>query len=175
MHSRTGEINRISGFTLVEILVVTIILVAGLSTAIFVLSSSKPVHESIAVAGGLEDGWQRFMLQVREDLRSAQTVKMTQEKLHVVFAQMQQESMNVNMHEVIYFLDNSGNLVRQHVGGSEKKIMFSGQISSLKSNLWFTINGSESVRIKINVVDTAVEKPVFNREELVAIANTKQQ
>ncbi len=175
MQDMPGKLNKLSGYTLAEMLVVILVLLAALSSAIFVLSSSRRANEKIVVSGNLEDGWQRFMLQLREDLRSAQSVKMAGEKLHVVFAQMQRESMKIDMHEVTYFLDNRGNFVRQQVNGSDKKFGFSGQISSLKSNLWFTINGSESVKIMIDVEDTAVGKSVFNREELVKIAGVQQQ
>lgn len=175
MQDMPGKLHKLSGYTLAEMLVVMLVLLAALSSAIFVLSSSKRANEKIVASGNLEEGWQRFMQQLREDLRSAQSVKMAGEKLHVVFAQMQRESMNINMYEVTYFLDSNGNFVRQQVAGGEKKFGFSGQISSLKSNLWFTINGSESVKIKIDVVDTAVEKSVFNREELVKIASSQQQ
>ncbi len=174
MQGKTSQFKKDMGFTLAEILLVALLMLAGLASAMFVLSSSRRTNESIAFTSNLEDGWQRFMLQLREDIRSAQAVKLIEEKLHLVAAKMQHESMNVSLHEVIYFLDHNGNFVRQQVGEGEKKIGFSGQISSLKSSLWFTINGSESVRIKVNVVDTAIEKSVFNREELVKIASEQQ-
>lgn len=172
MKRRQSITHLKSGHTLVEILVTGLILLAALSGAMYVLIGSHKTDIKLTAAANLDDGWQRFVQLLRADLRSAHSVAVEKDQLRVQYARFVQNK--IDLHEVLYYLGNDGNLVRQQAGADEKNIALFSSNSLLKGNLWFKMNASESVSVKIEIYAANSDKSIFTKEELITIASAKQ-
>jgi len=158
-----------NGLTLVETVITALLVVLIFSCIILLFRSGSGSAELLARTTTLENGWQRFITAVRDDLRSATQAHPAETILKLSCSKVNHDSSDLTTHEVAYFLASDGYFWRQSPG-TTRKFEFTSHLPNLLASMTFAFTASETVSISLSVFDTRTSSRIFDRAEVIKIA-----
>ncbi len=153
-----------AGFSLVEIAFSTLLIITLIFLSIKLLTQGQQTNSIIESRETAELGWQRFVLQLREDARSASDVKCAPNLLELSVNRLSDNGV-MNSENAAYCLEDSGNLAIINTAG-KKNIEFAGK-KDYRPTLVFNLIASGQLHIKVSVNDTIRKTVFFEREEVI--------
>ncbi len=165
-----NHLNR-HGITVLEVVMVAAVLFSAIAVAIGLFRAGSDSSEKLARTTQLENGWQRFMLSLRHDLRSAEKVEVADNHLRINYSQISDpEKGELVTHEVEHYLTAEGFFCRRRADGSEQHIPLTFRQNNLVASLSLSLSASDSVSVKLEIQDTITGNRLFTGIETVKIA-----
>lgn len=153
-----------AGFSLVEIAFTTLLIVTLIFLSAKFFTQGQQTGNLIEKRETTENGWQRFIQQLREDARSAYDAKCAQNLLELSINRLSANGVMSN-ENAAYGIENSGNLTIINTAG-KKSIEFANK-KEHRAALTFNLIASGQLHIKVSVNDTIRKTVFFEREEVI--------